>query len=85
MRPNLQETGDLVTFNEETINGKHHFCAVPVFCFKSMIYGSCWGTLKKNKWNMKNEIFFQVFPTLTMEIPKKNPLIHHMKDINDGW
>ena len=64
MRPNLQETGDLVTFNEETINGKHHFCAVPVFCFKSMIYGSCSGILKKIKWNMKNELFFSSFPNL---------------------
>ena len=41
MWPNPQKTGDLVTFNEQAINGKHHFCAVPVFCFKSMIYGSC--------------------------------------------
>ena len=29
--------------------------------------------------------FFQVLPTLTMEIPEKNSLKHHMKDINDGW
>ena len=29
MGPNPQETADLVTFNEEILNGKHHFfCAV---------------------------------------------------------
>ena len=28
MRPNPQETVDLVTFTEETPNGKLHFCAV---------------------------------------------------------
>ena len=28
MRPNPQETVDLVTFTEEILNGKLHFCAV---------------------------------------------------------
>ena len=28
MRPNPQETADLVTFTEEIYNGKLHFCAV---------------------------------------------------------
>ena len=36
MWPNLQFPADLVTFTEEILNGKHHFCAVsecrvPVF------------------------------------------------------
>ena len=36
MLPNLQETADLVTFNEEILNGKLHFlCSVAV---KIMIY-----------------------------------------------
>ena len=74
MWPNPQKTGDLVTFNEETINGKHHFCAVPVFCFKSMIYSSCWGILKKINETWKVNFFFQVFPTLTMEILQKKSI-----------
>ena len=28
MWPNLQETADLITFTEEILNGKLHFCAV---------------------------------------------------------
>ena len=28
MSPNPQKTADLVTFTEEILNGKHHFCAV---------------------------------------------------------
>ena len=28
MRPNPQETADLVIFTEEILNGKLHFCAV---------------------------------------------------------
>ena len=28
MSPNPQETADLVTFTEEILNGKLHFCAV---------------------------------------------------------
>ena len=31
MRPNLQETADLVTFTEEILNGKLHFFTVIVF------------------------------------------------------
>ena len=32
MRPNAQETADLVTFTEEILYGKHHFfCAVDNF------------------------------------------------------
>ena len=30
MRPNPQFTADLVTFTEEILNGKIHFCAVSV-------------------------------------------------------
>ena len=32
MRPNLQETADLVTFTEEIFNGKLHFLCSE-FCF----------------------------------------------------
>ena len=37
MRPNPQETADLVTFTEEIINGKLHFlCSVSDQCFLSL-------------------------------------------------
>ena len=39
MRPNPQETADLVTFTEEILNGKLHFCAVIM---------KEWGGCKKN-------------------------------------
>ena len=35
MRPNPQETADLVTFSEETLNGKLHFlCSEEFFIHK---------------------------------------------------
>ena len=34
MRPNTQETMDLLTFIEKTFNGKLHFCAV-YYVFRS--------------------------------------------------
>ena len=37
MWPNPQETADLVTFTEENLNGKLHFCAVYFACAVSSI------------------------------------------------
>ena len=36
MWPNLQETPDLVTCTEETLNGKLHFCVVDLRCEYSL-------------------------------------------------
>ena len=33
MRPNPQETADLVTFTEEILNEKLHFCAAKLYTF----------------------------------------------------
>ena len=37
MQPNPQETADFVTFTEEILNGKLHFCAVQIIIiYKNM-------------------------------------------------
>ena len=38
MWPDPKETADLVTFTEEILNGKLHFCAVPMETFPSKEY-----------------------------------------------
>ena len=65
MRPSSQFPADLVTFSEEILNGKLHFCAVDLSALGKSIVFRVSGTLR-NQFRVcvsggKNSLFFGKF------------------------
>ena len=76
MWPDLHETADLVTFTEEILNGKLHFCAVFLFayCYSYSqnldiqkifkFYSPVWESIINIKNNSTMNIYFYFFRDL---------------------